>query len=74
MCSVRAVAELLTVEDALARVLEHVRPLPAEPVELADAAGRVLVEDARAAVDLPRFTSSAFTWILPFQTCATVRP
>jgi molybdopterin molybdotransferase len=59
VCTVRAVAELLTVEDALARVLEHVRPLPAEPVELADAAGRVLVEDARAAVDLPRFTSSA---------------
>ncbi len=59
MCSVRAVAELLTVEDALARVLEHVHPLAAEPVGLADAGGRVLVEDARAAVDLPRFASSA---------------
>jgi molybdopterin molybdotransferase len=56
---VRAVAELLTVEDALARVLEHVHPLQAERVELADAGGRVLVEDARAAVDLPRFASSA---------------
>jgi molybdopterin molybdotransferase len=59
VCSVRAVAELLTVEDALARVLEHVHPLQAERVELADAGGRVLVEDARAAVDLPRFASSA---------------
>ncbi len=59
MCSVRAVAELLTVEDALARVLEHVRPLAAEPVGLADAGGRVLGEDARAVVDLPRFASSA---------------
>jgi molybdopterin molybdotransferase len=59
VCSVRAVAELLTVEDALARVLEHVHPLAAEPVGLADAGGRVLVEDARAAVDLPRFASSA---------------
>jgi molybdopterin molybdotransferase len=56
---VRAVAELLTVEDALARVLEHVHPLAAEPVELADAGGRVLADDARAAVDLPRFASSA---------------
>jgi molybdopterin molybdotransferase len=59
VCSVRAVAELLTVEDALARVLEHVHPRAAEPVGLAEAGGRVLVEDARAAVDLPRFASSA---------------
>ena len=59
MCSVRAVAELLTVEDALARVLAAVRPLESEPVALADASGRVLAEDARAAVDLPRFRSSA---------------
>jgi len=59
VCSVRAVAELLTVEDALARVLGHSHPLPAEPVELGGAAGRVLAEDARAAVDLPRFASSA---------------
>ena len=59
MCSVRGVVELLTVEDALARVLEHAHPLAAEPVELCDAGGRVLVEDARAVVDLPRFASSA---------------
>ena len=55
----RAVAELLTVEDALARVLAAVRPLESEPVALADAAGRVLAEDAHAMVDLPRFRSSA---------------
>ncbi len=54
-----AVAELLSVEDALARVLARARPLPAEPVELAAAAGRVLAEDASAAIDLPRFASSA---------------
>jgi molybdopterin molybdotransferase len=53
------VAELLTVEDALARVLARVRPLPAEAVELEQAAGRVLAEDAVAALDLPRFPSSA---------------
>ncbi len=32
VCSVIAVAELLTVEEALARVLERARPLPAEEV------------------------------------------
>jgi molybdopterin molybdotransferase len=59
VCSVIAVGELLTVEAALARVLERVRPLGAEPVALDDAAGRVLAEDAVAAIDLPRFPSSA---------------
>ena len=59
MCSVRAVAELLTVEDALARVLAAVRPLESERLALVDATGRVLAEDARAEVDLPRFRSSA---------------
>jgi molybdopterin molybdotransferase len=40
-------------------VLERVRPLPAEHVQLERAAGRVLAEPARAAVDLPPFASSA---------------
>ena len=62
MCSVTAVAELTSVEDALDLVLARVRPLPAEPVALADAAGRVLAEDAVAAIDLPRFASSAMDW------------
>jgi molybdopterin molybdotransferase len=59
VCSVIAVSELLTVEVALARVLEHVRPLATEPVALEDAGGRVLGEDEVAVVDLPRFPSSA---------------
>lgn len=59
MCTVSAVAELTTVEDALAQVLSRVRPLPAEAVALEQAAGRVLAEDALAAIDLPRFPSSA---------------
>ena len=59
MCSVSAVAELLPVEDALARVLAHVRPLPVEPVPLVGSAGRVLAQDAAAEIDLPRFASSA---------------
>src|SRR5918999_6333675 len=46
-------------EDALQLVLERARPLPAEPVALEDAAGRVLAEPAAAMVDLPPFDSSA---------------
>jgi molybdopterin molybdotransferase len=51
--------DLLTIEEARARVLAHARPLPAERVPLADAAGRVLALEARALVDLPPFASSA---------------
>jgi molybdopterin molybdotransferase len=51
--------ELLTREEALARVLERARPLSAEAVALGDAAGRFVAEEARAAVDLPPFASSA---------------
>jgi molybdopterin molybdotransferase len=51
--------KLLTVEDALARVLERVHPLPTEPVVLVEAAGRVVAESARARADLPPFPSSA---------------
>jgi molybdopterin molybdotransferase len=59
VCSVNAVAGLLTVDEALERVLARARPLKAEAVALEDAAGRVLAEDALAAIDLPRFPSSA---------------
>ncbi len=52
-------AELLTIEQALARVLERASPLPAESVPLAAAAGRFLAEAAVAATDLPPFPSSA---------------
>jgi molybdopterin molybdotransferase len=50
---------LLTLEEALARILERVTPLTAEPVALADAAGRVVSEPPVARVDLPPFASSA---------------
>ena len=59
MCTDTAVSPLLTVDDALARVLERVSPLAAEAVPLEHAAGRVLAEDALATIDLPRFPSSA---------------
>ena len=59
MCTVSAVAALLSVDEALARVLEQAHPLPAEDVPLAQASGRTLAEDALAVIDLPRFPSSA---------------
>ena len=52
-------AELLSLEEALKRILERVTPLGPETVPLAGAAGRVLAEDGRAVVDLPPFPSSA---------------
>ena len=52
-------ASLLTLEGARERVLARARPLPAEPVPIGEAAGRVAAEDARASVDLPPFASSA---------------
>lgn len=53
------VGALLTMQEAQACVLEHVRPLAAESVAVGAAAGRVTAEPARAVVDLPPFASSA---------------
>jgi molybdopterin molybdotransferase len=53
------VPELLTLEEALERILEHARPLPTETVATEAARGRVVREPARALVDLPPFPSSA---------------
>jgi molybdopterin molybdotransferase len=50
---------LPTIDDAVALVLAEARFLGAEDVPVVEAAGRVLAEDARAAVDLPPFPSSA---------------
>jgi molybdopterin molybdotransferase len=50
---------LLSISEALDLVLEHVAPLEAEEVPLAEAAGRVLAGPATAAVDLPSFPASA---------------
>ena len=52
-------AELISIEEARRRVLEAVRPLPAEPVALRDALGRVLAEDVASAIEVPPFDSSA---------------
>jgi molybdopterin molybdotransferase len=53
------VEPLLTLEEAQDRILAAVRPLPAELVPIASAAGRVTAEEVRARVDLPPFASSA---------------
>jgi molybdopterin molybdotransferase len=50
---------LLSVEEALARVLEHARPGPSEEVPIGAAAGRRLAAPAPARTDLPPFSSSA---------------
>ena len=50
---------MIPVEEALRRVLALARPLPAEPVALAHAAGRVLATDAVAARAQPPFDASA---------------
>ena len=52
-------APLLSIDEALARVLARVRPLEAERVPVIGVAGRVLAEDVVADVDLPPFASSA---------------
>jgi molybdopterin molybdotransferase len=53
------VDDLITLDEAIALVLERVQPLEAERVPLAEAAGRVLAEPAHARTDLPPFPSSA---------------
>jgi molybdopterin molybdotransferase len=54
-----ATRSLLTIDDALERVLEHAQLLPTESIPLGDASGRVLAEPALARTDLPPFASSA---------------
>lgn len=50
---------MIPVDEALRRVLALARPLPAEPVPLAQAAGRVLARGAVAARAQPPFAASA---------------
>src|SRR5437867_3251600 len=52
-------SRLLSIDEARAKVLAAVRPLPAEDVGVGDALGRVLAEDVAAAADVPGFANSA---------------
>jgi molybdopterin molybdotransferase len=53
------VETLITLDEAVAAVRAHARPLAAESVPLEEVAGRVLARDAVSIVDLPPFASSA---------------
>lgn len=55
----RFVTDLLSVADALSRVLERAEALPAERVVLTRAASRVSAEAVVSAVDVPPFRSSS---------------
>ncbi len=50
---------MISVSEALARILALATPLDAETVPLADAAGRVLAQDVTSNITQPPFTSSA---------------
>ena len=50
---------LITIDEALQRVLAAVTPLGAETVAIDDAAGRILAADVRASGDVPPFACSA---------------
>jgi len=56
---IRPMADLLPVDAARDTILAAVRPLPAEDVPIAQALGRVLVQDVVAAGDVPPFRNSA---------------
>src|SRR5690348_14473835 len=57
--SARAADRLLTVDEALERILARISPLAPRNVPLLDAVGRTLAEDVVAARDIPPFRNSA---------------
>jgi molybdopterin molybdotransferase len=50
---------LLSIDEAIDLILSRITALDAEDIPLADAVGRVTAQEARSAVDLPPFPSSA---------------
>jgi len=50
---------MISVEEALARLLAPLQPLPSEQISIADAVGRVLAEDVAARRTQPPFAVSA---------------
>lgn len=57
--SARAADRLMTVDEALERILSRVAPLPAREIPLLDAVGRTLANDVVADRDVPPFRNSA---------------
>ena len=52
-------AQMIPLEDYVARVLEAIAPLTSTRVALGEAHGRILAEDVSAAVPVPPWTNSA---------------
>ena len=50
---------MISVDEALARILSHVQPLEPERVSILDAQGRVLSEEIVSETDVPPFDNSA---------------
>lgn len=50
---------MISVDDALAYILNHIEPLPVEEVHLLDGLDRILAEDIVANMDIPPFSNSA---------------
>jgi molybdopterin molybdotransferase len=50
---------MLSVAEALAKILSGFKPLEIEQIALEDAVGRVLAESVKATLDLPPFTNSS---------------
>lgn len=50
---------MISVDEALAYILDHIEPLPAEEVALLDGLDRILAEDVVANIDIPPFRNSA---------------
>jgi len=50
---------MISVEEALERVLERFHPLEAEPTPIMEALDRLLAEDVRADINIPPFDNSA---------------
>jgi molybdopterin molybdotransferase len=49
---------MITVEEALDKVLSHIQPLGSEKVSILEALGRVMAEDIYANRDIPPFNNS----------------
>lgn len=50
---------MITFEEAIAKVLEHAKPLPAELTRIEEAVGRMLLEEIRSGLDMPPFDKAA---------------
>src|SRR5687768_2239201 len=51
--------DMISVEDARARILEHFAPLPVEDAPLLDAIGQVLAADVVAGIDIPPLANTS---------------